>query len=107
MCNAAAYYAYAKVTGRLHAVLGTSYKTIIRVNFGNNLEVRPFKWEPANGTNFEDGGFVDAVTSAEKEFAKTSADKPLVENGKAAGGEEKKVVIISNPLGADDATTGA
>ena len=69
--------------------------------------MRPFKWEPANGTNFEDGGFLDAVTSAEEEFAKTSAHIPLVENGKAAGGEEKKVVIMSNPLGADDATTGA
>lgn len=94
MCNAAAYYAYAKVTGRLHAVLGTSYKTTIRVNFGNNLEGRPFKWEPANDTNFEDGGFVDVVTSAEEELAKTLSDKPPVKNGRVARGEGEKVVII-------------
>ncbi|OCK76384.1 hypothetical protein K432DRAFT_360469 [Lepidopterella palustris CBS 459.81] len=57
------YYAWGKVSGRLHPVLGMRDKVAVKANFGSDLEFRPFRWVPAN--EMRDFG-IEAVEKAEE-----------------------------------------
>ncbi|KAF2761902.1 hypothetical protein EJ05DRAFT_496790 [Pseudovirgaria hyperparasitica] len=99
------HYAFAEVTGRLYPVVGTSRQNLtIKVNFGGDLETKPYKWTPGNATDCgskylreleEDLIANPPKVEPERPTSASSSAKAVDEDGKESGVEADTAVTVA------------